>query len=125
MIVGIGVDIIEIGRIKETIQRQGDGFVKKVFTEGEILYCTSKPSPAQHYAARFAAKEALSKALGTGIRDTVRLRDIEVVNAESGAPSFIFYNDLAEKMKALTVHLSLSHSDTSVVAFAVVEERIP
>ena len=80
MIQGVGVDVVELGRIKEMIAAQGDAFVNKIFTESEIAYCKSKPSPEQHFAARFAAKEAVSKAVQTGWSGIFRWKDVEVQN---------------------------------------------
>lgn len=74
----LGIDIIEIDRIEKIIQEFGDTFLKKVFSEEEIKYCKAKAKPSQHFAARFAAKEAIAKALGTGFKNNLMLRDIEV-----------------------------------------------
>jgi holo-[acyl-carrier protein] synthase len=123
MIQGIGVDVVELARIKEMLGTQGETFVNKIFTESEIAYCQSKPAPEQHYAARFAAKEAVSKALQTGWSGVFRWKDVEVQNDPSGAPKIFLYNKLAEVLAKSSVHVSLSHSDTTVVAFAIVESR--
>lgn len=123
MVYGIGVDIIEIDRIREMIDRQGEKFLRRVFTDKEIEYCRSKKIPFQHYAARFAAKEAFSKALSTGWRAEFRWKDIEVSNNDVGQPSITLYGTLAEKIGSDRVHVSLSHSDRSVVAFVLIEKR--
>jgi holo-[acyl-carrier protein] synthase len=122
MIQGIGVDIIEIDRIREVIDRYGDSFLSRIFTETEIKYCRSKKISSQHFAARFAAKEAFSKALSTGWRGEFSWKDIEVSNNELGQPSITLYGKLADKIEKDRVLISLSHSDNSVVAFVVIEK---
>jgi len=122
MIEGIGVDIIEIDRIREMIDRHGDSFLLKIFTDREIEYCRSKKIPYQHFAARFAAKEALSKALATGWRGDFRWKDVEISNNEQGQPSITLYGKLSALIGTDRVLLSLSHSDNSVVAFVVIEK---
>ena len=119
---GIGVDVIDMQRIRTTIEEMGHAFLRKLFTEGEVAYCQSKRAPHQHFAARFAAKEAVSKALQTGWSGVFRWKDVEVVNEPSGAPKILLHNDLAEVLSNCTVHLTISHTDTTVVAFAVIEE---
>ena len=122
MIHGIGVDIIEIDRIQQSINDYGDVFLTKLFTPAEINYCTSKPFPTQHFAARFAAKEAFSKAISTGWAGDFEWKNVEIVNAPSGKPSFLFYGKTAEALKEHSVLLSMSHSDNTVVAFVVIEK---
>ena len=85
-VLGIGVDIVETARIESSLARFGDRFLARVFTDAEREYCASMPFPARHYAARFAAKEAVSKAFGTGIGAQAGWRDIEVRRKESGEP---------------------------------------
>jgi holo-[acyl-carrier protein] synthase len=121
MIRGIGVDIIEISRIAESVDRLGDAFLHKIFTETEIQYCQPRKNPVQHYAARFAAKEALSKALSTGWAGEFQWKNVEVVNEASGKPVIRLSGKTAAALEGCSVHLSLSHSDTSVVAFVVIE----
>lgn len=122
MIEGIGVDIIEIERIKTSIERFGETFLQKLFTDSEIAYCRAKKNPLQHFAARFAAKEAVSKALATGWAGEFQWKNVEVVNDPSGKPNVKLYGSTAEALQHSRVLLSLSHSDTSVVAFAVIEK---
>lgn len=122
MIRGIGVDIIEIGRIRESIERLGDAFLMKIFTEKEISYCTSKPNPHQHYAARFAAKEAVSKALSTGWTGEFSWKNVEVDNDDLGKPHVALHGRLREKLAGCVVHVSISHDQTHVVAMALIEE---
>ena len=117
-----GTDIIEIYRIKEAIEKNGDTFLNKVYTKGEIEYCESKKNNKyQHYAGRFAAKEAASKMLGTGFAGDFDWKDIEVLNNESGKPELNLYRgakDLFEKEGYEKVSVSISHSKeyaTSIV----------
>src|ERR1700756_1974130 len=113
MIVGTGIDIAEVPRVAQAIRRFGDKFLRRVFTDGEIRYCDSKANPAERFAARFAAKEAAMKALGTGWNHGVRWRDIEVCRQRGGRPTVVFYGKAAEfaaKLGAVRVALSLSHT---------------
>lgn len=121
MIQGIGVDIIEIQRIQTSIEQFGETFLRKIFTDAEIVYCQSRKNPAQHFAARFAAKEAVSKALATGWSGEFEWRNVEVMNELSGKPTVILHGNTAQALEKSTVYLSLSHSESSVVAFAVIE----
>ena len=117
-----GVDIIEIERVQRVLDRYGERFLRRVFTEGEIAYCRGRPP---NLAARFAAKEATMKALGTGVRG-VGWRDIEVVRSESGAPSVKLHNRAEQRAMRLAVReisLSLSHSRDYAVAFVVAERE--
>jgi holo-[acyl-carrier protein] synthase len=118
---GVGVDVVDVQRMKEMLVDQGERFVRKVFTESEIDYCERKPKPYEHFAARFAAKEAVSKALETGWSGTFRWKDVEVVNEPSGAPRVNLKNETATSLVNHRVHLSLSHSEKTVVAFVVIE----
>jgi holo-[acyl-carrier protein] synthase len=122
-ILGIGVDVVETARIESSIQRFGERFLHRVFLDGEIAYCTSMKFPARHYGARFAAKEAVSKAFGTGIGRQMGWRDIEVRRKPSGEPYVVLHggaNELAKKLGAAEVLVSLSHTDHYSVANAVV-----
>ena len=115
-----GVDIIEIPRIKKTLDRYGERFLKRIFTPDEIVYCRGR-SP--NLAGRFAAKEATMKALGTGVRG-VGWKDIEVIRAESGAPSVKLHGRAkarAEMLKVSELSLSISHSREFAVAFVVAQ----
>jgi len=121
-VLGIGVDIVETARIESSIKRFGDRFLKRVFTQGERAYCSAMPSPARHYGARFAAKEAVSKAFGTGIGSHIGWRDIEVKRKESGEPFIVLHGSAAELAATLRVQqtfVSLSHSDHYSVANAI------
>jgi holo-[acyl-carrier protein] synthase len=124
MIVGTGIDISEVPRIAESIQRFGDRFLRRIFTEGEIKYCESKANRIERYAARFAAKEAAMKALGTGWSRGVRWRDIEVSRQPGSRPTIKFHGKAAEfaaKLKATNVALSLSHTPQQAIAQVILE----
>ncbi|MBV9342227.1 MAG: holo-ACP synthase [Acidobacteria bacterium] len=124
MNVGTGIDIAEVLRIGESIERFGERFLRRVFTEGEILYCESKANRIERYAARFAAKEAAMKALGTGWNHGVRWRDIEVFRQPGSRPSLRFHGRAAELvtlLKTTNVALSLSHTPDHAIASVVLE----
>ncbi len=117
--IGIGLDLVEVSRIRALLERNGDRFKERVFTEYEITYCDSCADPAIHFAARFAAKEATVKALGTGFTEGINWRDIEVLKNEKGAPSLYLHRQAAQVADRLGVKqtfLSLSHTDTSAGA---------
>src|SRR6202047_357500 len=106
MIVGTGIDIAEVPRIAQTIARHGDRFLQRVFTEGERGYCESKANRVERYAARFAAKEAAMKALGTGWNHGVTWRDVEVCRQPGGGPTIEFHGNAAEVAAKLgAVHI--------------------
>jgi len=113
-IFGIGTDIINIKRMEKSIKKNGDNSINKVFSKNEILYCKKKKNPFPFYAKRFAAKEALSKALGTGIRKGINFKNIEITNDNFGKPSIELKGTTAAflkkkiKTKKYSIHLSLS-----------------
>lgn len=125
MIVSIGIDIIEVARIREVLLRT-PRFRERVFTPAERAYCDSRGAvAAQHYAARFAAKEAMLKALQTGWRGGISWQDVEISSLESGAPILIFHgsvSDLFEKSGATAAHLSLAHTSEHAIAQVVLEK---
>lgn len=124
MIVGTGIDIVEVPRIGESIARFGDRFVQRIFTEGEIRYCESKANRVERYAARFAAKEAGMKAIGTGWNHGVRFRDVEVLRDPGGRPTLVFHGKAAEfstKLGASRISLSLSHTAQQAIAQVILE----
>jgi holo-[acyl-carrier protein] synthase len=125
MVRGIGVDILEIARIQKSIEGLGDTFLEKVFTPQEIAYCKAKHSMHQHFAARFASKEAVSKALSTGWRGEFRWKDVEVMNDASGQPRVALHGKLREKLEGSSIFVSLSHSESHVVAVVVIEDERP
>lgn len=123
MIVGIGTDIVEISRIDRLLEKN-PRFVDKVYSPAEIDYCSTKASPAQSYAARFAAKEALMKALGTGWDQDVSWQDIEIVNDTKGKPAIRLCGkakELAVQKGIMAIHLSLSHEKHYAVASVIAE----
>ncbi len=122
MIKGIGVDVVEISRFQQAIDRWGDLFLHKVFTEREFAYSQSKKNQAQHFAARFAVKEAMSKAISTGWSGGFRWKDVEVENDAAGKPSVILDGNIKKILAGKRIHVSISHSENIVVAFAVIEE---
>ena len=124
MILGIGVDISEVARIKASYERFGERFLNRVLRPDEIAYCLSHKLPAPFLASRFAAKEAISKAFGTGIGSQLGWQDMEVKHHESGQPFVVFQGGgkkLLEKRGGRVVHLSLSHTDNYAAAVAVLE----
>jgi len=123
LIYGTGTDIIEVERIARVMERDL-GFRDKIYTEGEIAYCESKKNKYQHYAARFSAKEALMKAIGTGWRLGIRFADIEVFHDELGQPHIRLSGkakELAEKEEFSKIHVSLSHVKELATAVVIIE----
>jgi holo-[acyl-carrier protein] synthase len=124
MVIGVGTDLMEIARIQQSIARFGDRFLVRVFTPREIAYCQRKKNAAESFAARFAAKEAGAKALGTGISHGVGWLELEVTRAPSGKPSLELAGRAAEWAKKLGVvrtSLSLTHSRDVALAVVVME----
>lgn len=123
MIYGIGTDIVAIARMRDLYARHGERALDRLLAKSEIALCSAAPEPARYLAKRFAAKEALAKALGTGIRAPVLLTSIAVSNDALGKPAFHFSGELAEYMQAhrLHAHLSISDERETAVAFVVVE----
>ena len=126
MIVGTGIDIAEVGRIEQAIARFGDRFKKRVFTADEILYCESKANKTERYAARFAAKEAAMKAIGTGWSRGVTWRDFEVRRLPGGRPTIAFHGRAGEifaKLGGVRAHLSITHTKQTAMAFVILESE--
>lgn len=124
MIVGTGIDIAEVPRIAEAIARFGDRFLNRIFTEGERRYCDSKANRVERYAARFAAKEAAMKALGTGWNHGVRWRDCEVARKPGGRPTLEFHGkagEFAVKLGVRNIALSLTHTEEQAMAQVILE----
>ncbi len=124
MILGTGVDIVSVGRVRAVLERQRARFIERVFTPGEQEYCNAHRDPAPHYAVRFAAKVALLKALGTGWSSGIRWIDVEVCREEGKAPVIRIHGEAAQiaaRMEVRAVHVSLSHSDENAVATVVLE----
>ena len=125
MIAGTGIDLCEVERIERAMaEPHGERFRERVFTAGEIAYAESKANKSERYAARFAAKEAGMKALGTGWGDGVSWQDLEVVNLVSGRPSLVLHGQAAEIAKSMGVRaisLSLTHTATQAMALVILE----
>jgi len=124
MIVGTGIDIAEVPRISQAMERFGERFLLRIFTAGEMRYCDSKANRAERYAARFAAKEAAMKALGTGWNHGVRWRDCEVVRKPGGRPTLMFHGkagEFAAKLGVKNISLSLTHTAEQAMASVILE----
>jgi len=124
MIIGTGVDIVEITRFRKVVERLKDRFIRRVFTPGEQQFCNGHRDPVPHFAVRFAAKEALFKALGTGWAKGVTWLDVEVQRERQDAPTMILHGEarnLSEAKGAHKVHLSLSHSEYNAIAMVILE----
>jgi holo-[acyl-carrier protein] synthase len=124
-VVGLGLDATDIPRIAATIQRFGDRFTHRIFTAGEIAYCTERRHPEIHFAGRFAAKEAAMKALGTGHTPEVLWRDVEIVR-RGGPPQLQFHNGAARRFAAIGAErslLTITHSDTLALAEVLLLSR--
>jgi holo-[acyl-carrier protein] synthase len=120
--VGVGIDLVEVDRIQALLEKNGDRFKQRVYTAGEIAYCDSCAESAMHYAARFAAKEAVAKALGTGFAEGVSWADIEVLRGGSGAPTVALHGGaarVAAQAGVTRVLLSLTHTRTTAGASAL------
>lgn len=123
MIIGIGTDIVEVERIKSSIENYGDRFTNRIYTETEIKYCEAfKGNKYQHYAARFAAKESFSKAIGTGITRGFKFKEIGIKNEKSGKPNVVLEGGLKEKWGDYSITVTLSHTDNSAIAYLVIEK---
>jgi holo-[acyl-carrier protein] synthase len=126
MIVGTGVDIAEVERIRASIERFGDRFARRIFTEAEIAYVERKANKYERYAARFAAKEAGMKAIGTGWRRGVTWQDFEVANLRSGKPTLLLHGEaaaFAEKLGVKNISLSLTHTREVGMAHVILEDE--
>lgn len=121
MVIGIGIDIIEIDRIKESVEKYGDRFLNKVYTQKELDYCLMKKYKYQHLAARFAAKEAVYKALATGWNEDVSWQNIEISNEPNGMPIVTLQGRLKKFLeKGNDLKISMSHSRDYVACMAIV-----
>jgi len=118
-ILGIGNDIIEIERIRKSIDTYGLRLISRLFTTKEQDYCLKYKDPVPHFAGRFSAKEAVVKALGTGFGEHASWLDIEILNESSGKPSVHFFSALEKKLKGTSVLISMSHCQLYVTAFAI------
>jgi holo-[acyl-carrier protein] synthase len=126
MVLGSGVDIIEVERIKKAVKKWGDGFLKKVFTDNELGYANSKRFVYQHLAARFAMKEAVLKAFGGGWVRTLPWKDVEVVKDKNGKPEIKLYREakkVYDRRKIEKIVVSMSHTRDHAVANAILVKR--
>jgi holo-[acyl-carrier protein] synthase len=125
MVVGTGIDIVNIDRIEHLMARWGDLFLDRVFTEKEIVWCHQRTRPPECFAIRFAAKEAFLKAIGWGLRNGIQWKDVEVENDSMGKPSFSFHRKAKEVLENLRIQkalLTLSHDRPYAVAHVLLEE---
>jgi holo-[acyl-carrier protein] synthase len=127
-IVATGIDIVEVPRVAQMIEKHGSRFVNRVFTPDEIRYCRSRGVPEQHFAGRFAAKEAVFKVLGTGWGEGVQWGSVEVTHNPQGAPQIILTGraeEIATEMGIGIIHISISHTAEHAVAHAIAEADRP
>lgn len=127
-VIGIGTDIVECLRIAQMIERHGELFLTRVFTPREIEYCSSRKAATQHYAGRWAAKEAVLKAIGTGWSRGIGWRDIEVRNFEGGRPVIILAGgtrEICDRLGIAEVLISISHCRTHATAYALALGAFP
>ena len=125
MILGTGIDVTDVARLEQAVARYGRRLLERVFTPREIEYCQSRKNRFERYAARFAAKEAGMKALGTGWRRGVRWRDLEVVNLPGGKPTLRLTGaaaEVARKLNVRNIALSLTHTATQAIAQVILED---
>lgn len=125
MIIGSGIDLVEIGRIQHSVDRYGERFLDRVYTGSEQAYCRQKRKSAESFAARFAAKEAGAKALGTGISRGVNWLEIEVVREPGGRPNLRFYGraaEIAARLGVVRAALSITHTADLAMASVVLED---
>jgi holo-[acyl-carrier protein] synthase len=124
MVVGTGIDICEVPRLRKSIERFGRRFIDRIYTPREIAYVERKANRYERYAARFAAKEAGMKAIGTGWRGGIRWQDFEVANLASGKPTLALYGvaaKVAERLGVTNISLSLTHTAEQGMAFVILE----
>ena len=127
-ILGIGTDIVECLRIAQMIERHGELFITRVYTDVEIRYCRARKAATQHYAGRWAAKEAVLKALGTGLRSGISWRDIEISNTRQGGPAVALHGgalEVFERAGIRRIHVAISHCRCHAVAYAIAEGEEP
>ncbi len=126
MIFGIGIDVVENGRIADAIRRHGQRFLERIFFRSEVEYCRSMKEPAPHFAVRFAAKEAVAKAFGTGLAGSINWKDIEVRRKANGEPFVVLHAgaaELAGRSGITEIFVSLSHTQDYAVAQAILWKK--
>ena len=119
MVEGLGIDLVEVGRIRKALNRWGEQFLCRVFTSEERNYCARKAHPEQSLAARFAAKEAVLKAIGTGLSGRIRWIDVEIVNDKKGRPEVRLGEKVAQRIGNKKILISISHTQEFAIAFAI------
>ncbi|MCK4385327.1 MAG: holo-ACP synthase [candidate division Zixibacteria bacterium] len=119
MVDSLGIDIVEVKRVKKLMEKWGDRFLHRVFTPWEIAYCKSKSFPEQSFAARFAAKEAILKTIGTGLSGGIRWTSMEIVNDKNGRPGVKLGKRIKDKIKNKRILISMSHTKEYAVAQAI------
>lgn len=124
MIIGLGTDIVEIARIQRLLNRYGKRFLERIFTDEEIYYCRQRTKAAASFAARWAAKEAFFKALGTGMRPPYAWHDIAIINNQLGKPAVLLAGVSAQQLNSASCHVSLSHSQEYATAVVIIEDSI-
>ncbi len=125
MILGIGTDIFDVERMKNRLEKE-PSFIDGIFTEKEINYCNQFKNKSQRFAARYAAKEALLKALGTGWRNGITFKDINISNDKLGKPSIELTGvakQIADKLEVTSIHLSMSHTESLANAFVIINKN--
>jgi holo-[acyl-carrier protein] synthase len=120
---GLGIDVVEIARLTQIVDRWGEHFLRKVFTDREIAYARARKNSLHHFAARFAVKEAVAKAVATGWQSGFRWKDVEVENDRRGKPSVVLGGTLKTLLDGASLQVSISHSETIVVGVAIVERQ--
>ncbi len=121
---GIGIDVVKVGRITDSLERFGERFERRIFTEGELAYCRGHKDPLPHLAARFAAKEALSKAIGTGFSNGVSWKQVEVIQPGGRRPALQLTGralEIFHSQGCTSSHLSLTHDGGLAIACVVIE----
>lgn len=119
---GVGVDLVNVGRLRRVMERFGERFIRRIFTPDEARFCAGLADPWPSYAARFAAKEAFAKALGTGLRGVISWQEIEVRDNERSRPTIAVSGRAKERLGNRRVHLSLTHLDDYAAAVVVIED---
>ncbi len=125
MIIGIGIDIIEVSRIERLIHLYGKHFLHRIFTEDERKYCSSKHNSSVHYSGKFAGKESVLKALGTGLSKNIRWKDIEIISEKSGQPYVKIYGNarkILQNLGEVKIHISISHTRKHASAITIIED---
>jgi len=125
-IIGVGIDLVDVGRIERAVGRHGGAFEKRVFTDSELEYCNRKRKPGLHLAARFGVKEAVMKAFGTGWSGGVSWKDVEVVHARGGRPEVVLsgrLREIADGLGGVDTLVSFSHDGGYAIAHALIKKK--